>query len=87
MRLWRTFPLSLSLIHSNSIIRTRTNRYGATIQAAILDKTIGDAGQDVLWIDVAPLSLGIETAGGVMTRSDRTKHASSDAHAENVHDT
>jgi heat shock 70kDa protein 1/2/6/8 len=35
--------------------------YGATIQAAILDKTIGDAGQDVLLIDVAPLSLGIET--------------------------
>lgn len=41
--------------------------YGATIQAAILDKTIGDAGEDVLLIDVAPLSLGLETAGGVMT--------------------
>ena len=42
--------------------------YGAAVQAAILngqDKT-GNL-NDVVLIDVAPLSLGIETAGGVMT--------------------
>eukprot|EP00469_Lotharella_globosa_P011296 CAMPEP_0167786050 /NCGR_PEP_ID=MMETSP0111_2-20121227/8567_1 /TAXON_ID=91324 /ORGANISM="Lotharella globosa, Strain CCCM811" /LENGTH=644 /DNA_ID=CAMNT_0007677369 /DNA_START=53 /DNA_END=1987 /DNA_ORIENTATION=- len=41
--------------------------YGAAVQAAILrGDTKGDASKIVL-IDVAPLSLGIETAGGVMT--------------------
>merc|ERR1712213_202838 len=41
--------------------------YGAAVQAAVLTGDTSDTIRDVLLVDVAPLSLGIETAGGVMT--------------------
>lgn len=42
--------------------------YGAAVQAAILKGVDNENLNSCVLVDVAPLSLGIETAGGIMTK-------------------
>ena len=53
---------------NKSINQDEAVAYGATVQAAILLDIESTKTENVLLLDIAPLSVGIQTSGGVMTK-------------------
>ncbi|CAG8739553.1 10390_t:CDS:2, partial [Funneliformis mosseae] len=54
-------------VPNKSVNPNEAAAYGAAIWAAILSSDTSEITQDLLYFDVTPLSLSIETTGGVMT--------------------
>jgi len=54
-------------IPNRSINPDEAVAYGAAVQAAIVSGSESTSISDVILLDIAPLSMGIETAGNIMT--------------------